>query len=549
MGSSKPGVTPSSVPGSTVVSGAPASATPSVTSAGTPSVIEAPPPSAIPNPTGQQTLTLAGPVDGPSTLDPATVRDAESAFLVRQIFRGLVRLDDQLNPVPDLASRIEISPDGLTFTFTLHDGISFDSGRRITAEDVRFSLERATDPALEQGNGSQLPAQVYLGDIVGASDRMAGKAGGLSGVEVVDPKTIKIRLVRPTRDFLLKLAGTPAYIVDPQNVATGNEWWRKPNGSGPFAVTDWRGNDQIVLTGHQGYQPNPPTLKTVVILLGTKAFDPMTLYQRGEVDVADVPSSSLDRVQANNSPYRSQLVVQPMYAAAYVMLNPNVAPLDNPDYRRALVASFDRAKVATVSLEGFVKPADGIVPPGLAGRSWPAQVPPYDLATGKSLLAKADGGQAPPELTIVTNGSVVPISMKQVYERDLELPVQVLQMDWQDYLQDLVARKLPAFVLDWLADYPDPESFLRTLFYSRSPDNYIGYKNAEVDRLLDQAIIEPDSAKRASLYEQAQQRLIDDGVLIPLYYDVAYTLVKPNVYGLSVTPLGILGLESVWVTK
>src|SRR5690606_21746213 len=114
-------------------------------------VLEAPPRATAADPSGEQTLTITGSPEGPATLDPALVRDTESAFVTRQIFRGLVRLDERLQPVPDLARRIEISPDGLTYTFYLWEDITFANGRRITAEDVRYSLERATDPALAGG--------------------------------------------------------------------------------------------------------------------------------------------------------------------------------------------------------------------------------------------------------------------------------------------------------------------------------------------------------------------------------------------------------------
>jgi len=121
-------------------------------------------------------------------------------------------------------------------------------------------------------------------------------------------------------------------------------------------------------------------------------------------------------------------------------------------------------------------------------------------------------------------------------------------MEWPDYLQDLTDRRLPIFVLSWVADYPDPASFLTALFHSASPDNYLGYHNSEVDRLLDQAAQEPDERVRAQLYAEAQQHILDDFVVIPLYWDVSYLLVKPNVQGLELTPLGILGLERVWIS-
>lgn len=522
-------------------------ATPQATP-GTPSVLEAPTPAATPKASGSQTLTLVGSASGPATLDPALVQDADSAFVVRQVFRGLVGLDDEMRPVPELAQRIDVSADGLTYTFHLWDNSTFDNGRRITASDVKYSLDRATDPALVGGRGDQLPAQNYLSDIEGASARMAGKASSISGIEVVDSRTVRIHLVRPSADFLLKLSGTAADIVDRSNVQRGGDWWRSPDGSGPFALTKWTPNDRITLQGHKGYEPHPPTLQSVVILIGASANQPMTLYERGQIDATNASLGDIDRIREPHSALGGQLHVSPLLAVSYVMLNPNVAPLNNSDLRRALIESFDSAKVANVTFGGLVKPADGLLPRGLDGHDWPATLPAYNLAAGQALLRKADGGK-PPSLTIYTADADAPVAMKKVYERDLKLSVDVVEPEFNDLITEMQQRTLEAFSVTWVADFPDPESFLRELFYSTSPNNFLGYDNPKVDHLLDQAQAASDPATRARLFAQAQQAIIDDNVVLPIYDDMAYVLIKPYVHGMAVTPLGILGLESVWVTK
>ena len=495
---------------------------------------------------GDQRLRLAGSPEGPLTLDPALVRDAESAFVVRQIFRGLVRLDASLQPVPDLARRIRISSDGLTYTFELDEWAVFHDGRLLTAEDVKFSLERATDPALLEGDGSKLPAWTYLRDIIGSEERMAGKLDELPGVAVLDRQTVQIRLVRPAPDLLVKLAAPPAFVVDRWDVARGKDWWRRPNGSGPFRLDRWEEGRLLVLRGHRGYAPGPPMLEHVEIRLGADALDPMSQYERGQLDLVSVPLWALDRVRAPGSPFSRELRVQPLYAGSFVMLNPNIPPLDDPTVRQALVQGFEREKIAQVSLDGQVRFAHGLVPDGMLGREWAASVPPYDPAVAKALLEARRFDHA---LQLYTAGSGVPVTLKEVYERDLGIEAEVLLMEWPDYLEDLTGQRLPIFVLSWVADYPDPATFLTSLFHSSSPDNYLGYRNPEVDRLLDMAAVEPDEQARARLFAEAQQRILDAFVVIPLYWDVAYLLVTPRVHGLELTPMGILGLETVWISE
>lgn len=546
LGERKPDASPTAT--LTGSNGTPDSSAGTAVVPGEPTIIEAPGPPPPPEATGQQTLTLAGAPAGPATLDPALIRDVDSAFVARQIFRGLVRLDESLQPVPDLARRIEIAPDGLTYTFELWDDTTFANGKPISAEDVKFSLERATDPALVEGTLEDLPARTYLGDIAGVEERITGKAAELAGVEVVDRRTVRIRLAHPAASFLTKLATTPAFVVDRENVAAGPEWWKKANGSGPFALAEWRDRDRIVLQAHQGYAPHPPTLKTVTFLIGTGAFQPTSLYERGLIDATNAGIDALDRLKDPQGMYKDELHVAPLLATSYVLFNPNVPPLDDPAIRQALLRSFDRTKIANVTFDGHVKPAKGLLPDGLLGREWPAEVPAYDLDAGRALLDEATGGERP-TLTIYTTGSPTAVAMKRVYEQDLQLPVEVLQFEWNDFLQELSGRNVPALSVAWVADYPDPDTFLRSLFYSTSPDNYIGYNNPEVDRLLDEARGEPDEARRIALYEEAQQRIIDDGVVMPIYEDVSYLLVKPYVHGMTLTPLGILGLETVWITK
>jgi ABC-type transport system substrate-binding protein len=135
-----------------------------------------------------------------------------------------------------------------------------------------------------------------------------------------------------------------------------------------------------------------------------------------------------------------------------------------------------------------------------------------------------------------------------MYERDLLLSVEVVQLQFGDFLDDLADRRMPMFVITWSADYPDPAAFLTTLFHSRSPDNMIDYHNPAVDDLLDRAAVEPDDEQRAELLRQAHQLILDDAVVMPLIYGVDYLLVADHVQGLENTPLGIREFESVWIS-
>ncbi|HEY8598833.1 MAG TPA: peptide ABC transporter substrate-binding protein [Thermomicrobiales bacterium] len=513
-------------------------------------ILTAPTRTTKPTPRGAQTLTLALGSSDP-TFDPALVRDANSSFLVRQVFRGLVRLDNNLNVVPDLAERIAIGDDGLTYTFTLRANALFHDGKAIDAAAVKYSLERATNPALAGGQGAQLPGATYLSDILGAPDRLAGRADALQGVRVIDPRTVEIRLDTPKSYFLMKLSYPVSSVVDEANVrAGGAAWARKANGSGPFRI-ERVAPDQIALQRFDRFYAGTPTLEKVTILYGQAAGSPMNLYEGSKIDYTSVPISSADRVLVENSPLRAELTITPSLSLTYIGFNVTMPPYDDPAVRRALAQAINRERLATVSLEGKAALAGGIVPPTMPGGPWVGQPLPYDLAAAKAALASSRYGSAAalPRASIYVASGAVAVSMRKVYNRDLGVPLEVVSVDWPEYLQGLSARAYPAFEITWIADYPDPENFLPLLFGTGSGENHTGYSNPEVDRLFAAAAGERDPARRRALYLDAQKRILDDAVLIPAYHSIDYTLVKPYVKGLPITPLGVLELDTVWIER
>lgn len=497
-----------------------------------------------PQGSGDQVLTLAGSTSAPVSLDPAVLRDAESAFVARQVFRGLVRLDEELLPQPDLAERIEISANGRVYTFTLRAGATFQDGSPLDAAAVAASFHRATDPALADGDGAALPAAIYLVDIEGARERLAGETDRISGIETPDERTVRITLARPVANFLFKLAGAPGWIVDVAS-ARGEEWWRSPNGSGPFRIVRLEDDGSIELERWAGFWGGAPALERVFIRGGADAVQPLNLYEAGRIDVTDTPFYAVDRVLSPTDALNRDLVVVPQLSTTFIALSPQAPLYEYPALRQAIALAFDRAKVAGVMFDGKVREAEGIIPPGILDRSWPATFAAHDPDQARELASTVAFDGLRPRL--FDPGGGIGSALRRVLQRDLGVELDVIDVDWPVFSGMLTDGTLDGFVLTWIADYPDPANFVAALFHSESPDNYLGYANPVVDRLLDEAEVETDANRRAELYLQAQQRIIDDGVVIPLYHDVSYTLIKPWVRGLTVTPVGILSLEDVWI--
>ncbi|MCD6520960.1 MAG: hypothetical protein J7M05_13660, partial [Anaerolineae bacterium] len=225
------------------------------------------------------TLRLSG--SPPATLDPAMVQDSTSAEYVFHLFSGLVRLNEELQVVPDLATQWEISPDGRTFTFYLRPGATFQNGRAITSRDVIYSLERALQPSL----GSPV-ALSYLGDIVGAEALARGETDHLAGVKALDDHTIQITIDEAKAYFLAKLTYPTAFVVDREQIERkGEAWVRNPNGSGPFVLEELT-KEHIVLRRNKRYYGKLPALDRVEYIFSGGV--PITMYENNQLDIVEV---------------------------------------------------------------------------------------------------------------------------------------------------------------------------------------------------------------------------------------------------------------------
>jgi oligopeptide transport system substrate-binding protein len=490
-------------------------------------------------------LRLAGPVQGPETLDPAQVRDLSAVTLLRQIYRGLIFYDDDLNPVPELAESYELSADGLTYTFVLRAGASFQDGSPITANDVAFSLSRAVNPDTVEGDTSLLAGPTFLSDIVGFADVINGQADTLSGIEIKSDSELSIMLTAPSATFLTRLAAVPAAIVSRAQVEADSTWWARPIGSGPYRVDKWDPGNELDLSRYDDFVLGQPKIKNINVRLGSRSIQSFNLYQADQIDVDSVSLYDVDRVADPNGEFTDQLVRIPQFAFGYIALRTDVAPLDDPKIREALQLAFPRVNMATITFNGQVDPAFGLVPNGMLGRDWKPILPDMDIDAAKAAIRESTYGSADkvPPIRIYTSGALASEVLRDVAREQIGLNIEVFDLEWYDFLNRLDSRQVPAFELYWAADYPDPEAMLRPLWGTGWPGNYTDFSNPRVDDLLTQAASETDTDARADLYARAEQLILADNVVIPAYMDVQYTVIKPYVHDLTVTPIGILRLE------
>ena len=489
----------------------------------------------------------------PPTLDPHTTTDATSAQIIVELFGGLVTIDPDLNIVADLAETWDTSPDGRTYTFYLRPDAKFHNGKPVTAEDVRWSLERATNPLTQSPVADQ-----YLGDIVGVKEKINGDAGTISGVRVVDEHTVEITIDAAKSYFLAKLTYPTAFVLDAENVeANPRRWFRQPNGTGPFRLSSYQVGESMVLSRNEFYHLGPPKLDEVELILsgGTS----MLMYENDEIHVAGVGLADLDRLlDASNKLHQELVQAPPSFSVQYIGLNVAEPPLDDPKFRQALNLAIDKREIASVVLGDQVVPAKGILPPGFPGFNPDLLGYDFDRARARQLLEESKYGddlENLPPITLTTPGSfgaVISLDMEvvlQMWEKNLGVKVEIQQTEFATFLRDLNKRRFQMFDIGWIADYPDPENFLDILFHSDSSNNHTNYSNLEVDRLLERARTETDETARFQIYHQAEQQILDDAPWVPLWYSgERYILLKPNVKDYFQTPLIIPRLRYVYLT-
>ena len=494
-------------------------------------------------PGGEGVLTLYG--TDPYTLDPAVSGEMTSHGYIMQIFGGLVCLDDNLESAPDIAERWEVSQDGMTYTFYLRQDVKFHDGRQVKAEDFKYSWERACAP--ETGS---LTAATYLGDIVGASEVLSGEAEEISGVRVISDYILEVTIDAPKVYFLSKLTYPTTFVVDRADVESGGEWWRSPNGTGPFKLGQWQQSQLFVLERNELYYGEMAKLDSVVFQLWSGV--PMNLYETGEIDVTGVGVSYMERVTDEAGPFYLDLSVASELSFYYIGFNTAQPPFDDVNIRRAFSMAIDKEKFASLIFKDMVPPADGILPPGMPGYNEELVGLDYGIEGATELIANSKYGsvsQLPP-ITITIAGWGGPISsdleaIVHQWRENLGVEVTVRQLEPERYLYNLGEEKDEMFYIGWVADYPHPQNFLEILFHSVMDNNYGEYSNPEVDALLEQAGVEQDSALSLALYQQAEQLLVEDAACLPLWFGRSYVLVKPYVLGYKLNPSGIIMLNKV----
>lgn len=491
--------------------------------------------------------------ESPSNLDPPLAADSYSSCVIAQIYSPLVGLTSDLEPTPQVAESWTISRDGRRYVFQIRPGVKFHHGREVTARDFEYSITRV----FREPHRSEGFAAGYLDAIDGAPAYMNGKAASVRGIRVLGRYKLEITLSRPYSSLLTALALDQTSAVPRELIEKGgaDALEQRPVGSGPFRFVRREGRHAVVLSANPDYFMGQPGIDTVVFYsphgdvtsLGADAL------LEGRATLSQLPSDRIEEFRAR--PGIAVLRWNDL-SLAFVGMNAARPPLHDARVRQAIALAMDRQAMISRRPEGK-SIATGVLPPGLPGYTPTQKAYARDVAAARALLAQAGYGPGHPLPTITMVKSVSNSDLRgvdSVMVRSLAeagIRVQIRYEPWAVLDSLITYRKASMFGLAWVADIPDPDTFLRALFYSGSSTNYFRFQDSTVDSLLDLAQSSGDPSLRMSAYRKAEEAILRAAPFVPLYHTASFIGLRDDVSGLEMNPLGIstLAMEKLRFTE
>ncbi|MDR6300777.1 ABC transporter substrate-binding protein [Mesonia maritima] len=487
-----------------------------------------------------------------TSLDPTFAKDQRNIWPCNQLYNGLVQLDDSLTIQPDLAKKWSISEDAKTYTFFLRDDVFFhkhkifgkNKTRKVTSEDVVFSLKRLTDPKIAS------PGSWVMQNV--------------STISAENDSVVKIELSQPFPAFLGLLSMKYCSVIPTEMKKL--DFRENPIGTGPFKFKRWEANEKLVFRKNNLYfetdknSKQLPYLEAIAITFLPDKQSEFLQFAQGNIDfLSGLDPSYKDELLSVRGKLREKyasrvnMLTAPYLNTEYlgIYLDSKTDEVNAEKIRQAINYGFNRETMITYLRNGIGTPANqGFIPKGLPGFSSKIYYD-YNPEKAKKLINdyKENTGNSNPEISISTNAQY--LDLCEYIQRELQkigLTVNIDVMPPSTLRQQRSAGKLDIFRASWIADYPDAENYL-SLFYSEnfSPNgpNYTHFKNETFDELYEEAINTSSAEKRVLLYKKMDSIIMKNAPVVPLYYDEVIRFTQKNINGLGINPINLLDLKRV----
>jgi len=483
--------------------------------------------------TKENDVLIIGTTRNPATFDPSSSNDIPSNEIIRQIFDTLLVMDyETMEPVPSLAERyaLENHADGQLrqIRLFLKQGVLFHNGDEMKASDVKFSLERAA-----------------------ISPQSTTVAAEIEGVDIIDDYQVVIILKEPYAPMLRNLTQTQLAIVSERAVQElGNDAFaQNPVGTGPMKFVKYQAGDRVELTRWDGYWGEAPRMRNITFRIITDIMTQILELETGGVDIINsIPAHDIARIEANPN---LQVFRRPNTQFNYMGMNNKKAPFNDARVRRAIVHAIDREALIANAWPGVGKLALGPMNSTL----WAAagdQLPPteYNPEKARQLLAEA-GYPNGFSTTLATNELAERVTIAQITRNMLAqvgINVDIQIMEWAAYLDWTARGEHDMFLLGWVVGTGDPHSALE-IYNSRShgtAGNRSFISNPSLDRLLNLARAEMDSAKRYDMYIEAQKIINNEMPVMPTWEGEVLAGARADLRGFSLTPANMHHYWTIW---
>ena len=457
--------------------------------------------------------------DDVSTLDPAIGYDWQNWSIIKSLFDGLMDYKPGTTElVPDLAESYEITNDGKTFTFKLRAGAKFHNGREVTADDVKYSIERVLDPA------TQSPG--------------AGFFGSIATMTVVDPLTIKFDLSRPDATFLHVMAINFAHVVPKEAVDEfGADFGHHPVGSGAFKLKEWTLGQRLVIEKNADYwKEGVPNLDSVTFEFGQEPTVALLRLQKGEVDVLGDGIPPAQFLEVKDDPqYEGQIVEGGQLHTGYVTMNVNTKPFDDVRVRQAVNMAINKDRIVQI-INNRAVPANQPLPPSMPGYIKDYAGYAYDPEAAKKLLADAGLADGFATELYVYNTDPNP-RIAQAIQQDLAaigIKAELKSLAQATVIAaggDGSAPMIWSGGMGWIADFPDPSNFYGPILGCggavQGGWNWSWYCNEDLDKKAAEADAITDPAKaeeRYKLWGEIYAKLMEDAPWAPVFNEQRFTM-------------------------
>lgn len=492
------------------------------------------------------------------TFDPVLAEDGYTYRVMNDLFAGLVDFDQANRPIPGLASNWDISPDGLTYTFHLRDGIKFSDGSPIKASDFVFSWKRLVDPK----TGSSYA--FLLKDVAGADAITEGKASiDTLAVSALDDKTFVVKLSHPTNAFLNYITTPDAFVVSEAAVKKyGNDWTKPQNivTSGAYVLKEHVVNGYILVEKNpQYYQESMVSIPYVKYFPFVDVNASLSNYKTGALDTTwqNVP---IDQYQTLKKQYPNELHTFAWERVEFLNLNMTLPKYaNNAKLRKALAMAIDREDLANIVLGAGQTPLYGVVTPTIENGkykdikySWASLSQEKRIAEAKELYKQAGfSANKPLEITLKyqTNDlyKKVMIAITSMWQKNLGVKVtlvneerKMLSQDWKNANYDIAQGT-------WGADYNSVTTYI-PMFICNNGNNRSHYCNPKYDALVAKAEATSDPKQQTALYKEALNIVMNDMPIIPLYEPTHQRLVSPRIHGYDIDTNYLDNVQSKWFT-